>query len=284
MSPALRAPEQGSRWRRSRPGESAGSGEATALTCPHGWRHRFLWQRAAGGSESFLAVTLFKGARPWAEHSHLCFCFPSGGEGAPPPGCPRARCSALDPSGGRARGPGDESPDWLSEVRGLGSSRAGNVACENPRPQGVESASRNLPGASGRPPVPATAGVLVWGLPLLKKVLFQFYLFRESTHTRGGGSQRRRDRIPSRGCNIIAEPDVGPEPTNCDIVTRAEIKSRTPNPLRPQAPLGTSSFICPLEEFSSARLTCYWGARAFPASEGTAVPRASGIVVQTLQT
>ena len=41
-----------------------------------------------------------------------------------------------------------------------------------------------------------------------------------------GGAQRERgrERIPSRLQAVSTEPDVGLEPTNCEIMTRAEIK------------------------------------------------------------
>ena len=42
-----------------------------------------------------------------------------------------------------------------------------------------------------------------------------------------GGAERDRQRIPSRIHTVNAEPDVGLELTNGEIMTRAEIKSRT---------------------------------------------------------
>ena len=52
-----------------------------------------------------------------------------------------------------------------------------------------------------------------------------------------GEAEREGDRIPSRLCTSGTEPDVGLEPTNCEIVTSAKIKSRTPNRLNhPRAP------------------------------------------------
>ena len=50
--------------------------------------------------------------------------------------------------------------------------------------------------------------------------MFSFYSFPERVHahTSGGGAVRRTDRIPSRLCASSTEPDVGLEPTNCEIV------------------------------------------------------------------
>ena len=42
-----------------------------------------------------------------------------------------------------------------------------------------------------------------------------------------GEGQRERGRIPSRLHAVITEPDTGLDPTNREIVTRAEIKSHT---------------------------------------------------------
>ena len=48
-------------------------------------------------------------------------------------------------------------------------------------------------------------------------ILFLFIL-REIEHT-GRGRERDRDRILSRFCAVSAEPDVGLELTNCEIMT-----------------------------------------------------------------
>ena len=39
----------------------------------------------------------------------------------------------------------------------------------------------------------------------------------------------QRKRVPSRLCAVIPELDTGLSPTNREIMTRAEIKSQTPN-------------------------------------------------------
>ena len=41
------------------------------------------------------------------------------------------------------------------------------------------------------------------------------------------GAAREIERIPNRLCTVSAEPDVGLELTNCEIVTRAETRSQT---------------------------------------------------------
>ena len=41
--------------------------------------------------------------------------------------------------------------------------------------------------------------------------------------SRGKGRERRRERISSRLCIIITEPDAGLELTNCKIMTGAQI-------------------------------------------------------------
>ena len=42
---------------------------------------------------------------------------------------------------------------------------------------------------------------------------------RESARKQGRGRERGRERIPSRLHTISTKPNVGLEPTNCDIVT-----------------------------------------------------------------
>ena len=42
-----------------------------------------------------------------------------------------------------------------------------------------------------------------------------------------GQREKERERIPSRLCAISAEPDAGLELTNREVITRAEIRSRT---------------------------------------------------------
>ena len=68
-------------------------------------------------------------------------------------------------------------------------------------------------------------------------LFFNVYLFilKEKESTSRGGAERERERererkrIPSRLCIVSAEPNVGLEPTNHDIVTWAETKSLTFN-------------------------------------------------------
>ena len=48
-----------------------------------------------------------------------------------------------------------------------------------------------------------------------------------------GGAEKDRDRIPSRIHTVNAEPDVGLELTNGEIMTRAEIKSLDASPTEP---------------------------------------------------
>ena len=53
----------------------------------------------------------------------------------------------------------------------------------------------------------------------------------------GRGRERGRERIPSRLHTVSAEPDVGLETTNCEIMTWVETKSQILNLLsRPGAP------------------------------------------------
>ena len=42
---------------------------------------------------------------------------------------------------------------------------------------------------------------------------------REGGHLSGGGAEREGDRIPSRLCTVSAEPNVGLELRNCEIMT-----------------------------------------------------------------
>ena len=61
------------------------------------------------------------------------------------------------------------------------------------------------------------------------------YLFwereRERERENRGGAGREGERIPSRLHTVSTEPNVGLELTNCEIMTLAKIKSRTPNQL-----------------------------------------------------
>ena len=59
-------------------------------------------------------------------------------------------------------------------------------------------------------------------------LFFLIYLFCEREHKLSGGEEqgeRQRERIPGRLHNASAEPDVGLQLMNHEIVTQAEIKS-----------------------------------------------------------
>ena len=71
--------------------------------------------------------------------------------------------------------------------------------------------------------------LLVLGKSILKKA----YLFTEGEQVRGTG----RERIPSGLLTVHAEPDMGLEPTNREIMTWAETESQMLNWLsHPGAP------------------------------------------------
>ena len=58
------------------------------------------------------------------------------------------------------------------------------------------------------------------------------YLFlrqKETEHEQRRVRERGRERIPSRLCAISKEPDGGLNPTNCEIMSQAEIKSHILN-------------------------------------------------------
>ena len=57
--------------------------------------------------------------------------------------------------------------------------------------------------------------------------IFSYYLFilRESVCASGGGAERGRERISNRLWTVSAEPDLGLEPTNWEIMTWAKTKS-----------------------------------------------------------
>ena len=64
------------------------------------------------------------------------------------------------------------------------------------------------------------------------------FILKEREQAGEGERERRRDRIPGRLHTVSMDPDVGLKLTNCEIMTRAEIKSRTLNqPSHPGAPL-----------------------------------------------
>ena len=50
---------------------------------------------------------------------------------------------------------------------------------------------------------------------------------RECAHLSEGGAEREGDRIRSKLCAVSAKPDAGLEPTNCAIVTWAEVGHST---------------------------------------------------------
>ena len=54
---------------------------------------------------------------------------------------------------------------------------------------------------------------------------------RKKENMNRGGTEKGRERIPTRLCAPSTEPDVGLEPTNYEIMAWAEIKSRTLNQL-----------------------------------------------------
>ena len=59
------------------------------------------------------------------------------------------------------------------------------------------------------------------------------YFFWEKKHKWGKGRERERgERIPSRLCTVSPEPDAGLEPTNCEIMTWAEVRCLTIEPPR----------------------------------------------------
>ena len=60
----------------------------------------------------------------------------------------------------------------------------------------------------------------------------------------GRGRERGRGENPKQAPHVSAEPSLGPELTNCEIMTRAEIKSRTLKRLNhPGAPLISLWFV-----------------------------------------
>ena len=70
---------------------------------------------------------------------------------------------------------------------------------------------RNLWHASG------TSGCV--SIFLLSLFIYSERKKEEREHEGAGGKERGRDRIPSRLCAVSSEPDMGLEPTNCEIMT-----------------------------------------------------------------
>ena len=81
---------------------------------------------------------------------------------------------------------------------------------------------------------------LAGGVSVVSVFSLSLFLLRESTRGGGGAARGGRRGIPSRLHTDSTEPDVGLELTNREIVTCAEVKSRTLN--HPGAPV-TKSFI-----------------------------------------
>ena len=78
-------------------------------------------------------------------------------------------------------------------------------------------------------------------------IFFNVYLFFKRDREQEMGRERRGQRIQSRLCTDSIEPDVGPEFTNCEIMTRAKGRRSTNWPT--QAPLETVFLIPFLKEF-----------------------------------
>ena len=49
--------------------------------------------------------------------------------------------------------------------------------------------------------------------------LFVYLVLRERASKQEWGRERERERIPSRLCTVSAEPDLGPELTNHEVMT-----------------------------------------------------------------
>ena len=68
----------------------------------------------------------------------------------------------------------------------------------------------------------------------------KLFILREKEREREseeGQGEKEKDRIPSRLRAVSTEPDMGLHVENCEIMTRAKIKSWTPNRLsHPGAP------------------------------------------------
>ena len=69
------------------------------------------------------------------------------------------------------------------------------------------------------------------GLTWHRSKIFYLFILRERVCKLGRGRERERERIPSRLRAVSAEPSMGLELTNHEIVTRAEIKNQTLNRL-----------------------------------------------------
>ena len=92
-----------------------------------------------------------------------------------------------------------------------------------------------------------------WSLSSWVSVFFSFLFSPLGETETGRGRERQRERISSRLCSVSAEPDLGLNPTNFEIITWAEIKSWMFNQLsHPGAPtlfLNVSFFFFYLSEF-----------------------------------
>ena len=84
---------------------------------------------------------------------------------------------------------------------------------------------------------------------ILASLIFIFYfLILKNVYLE---RERGRERIPSRLHTVFIEPNMGLKPTNRDLTTWAEIKSRTLN--RPNHPGGSKMFIYFWERESKQR-------------------------------
>ena len=79
---------------------------------------------------------------------------------------------------------------------------------------------------------------------------------RERERTSRGGAERGRQRILSRLCAVSTEPDVGLEPTNREMMTQAEIKSQTLNPLSHPGVLNVVTLLLTDKSFPVLRSAC----------------------------
>ena len=71
-----------------------------------------------------------------------------------------------------------------------------------------------------------------------------FFTYFERERERERDAERGRERIPSRLCTVSTQPEGGLELTDCEIMTRAKIKSWTLNRLsHPGAPVLTYRLV-----------------------------------------
>ena len=85
--------------------------------------------------------------------------------------------------------------------------------------------------------VPFTLAAGEWSSSAESLLVSYLFILREREDEQGRSRERVRDRIPSTLHTIRAEPNPGLDPTNREIMTRAEPKSRALNLLsHPGAP------------------------------------------------